>query len=63
MVISHNYKTHHNRLDNSNLLQWRLILLDYSFEFLTDFEYRKTLYKSLNKIDIKNKGKSKNSST
>ena len=55
MVISHNYKTRHNRLDNSNLLQWRVILLDYSFEFLTDFKYRKTLYKSMNKIEIKNK--------
>lgn len=55
MVISHNYKTRHNRLDNSNLLQWRLSLLDYSFDSLTDFKYRKTVYKSLNKTDIKNK--------
>lgn len=55
MVNSHNYKTRHNRLDNSNLLQWQLILLDYSSDSLTDFKYRKTLYKSLNKMDIKNK--------
>ena len=55
MVISHNYKTRHNRLDNSNLLQWRLILLDYSSDSLTDFKCRKTFYKSLNKTDIKNR--------
>lgn len=55
MVISHNYKTRHNRLDNSNLLQWRLILLDYSSDSLTDFKYRKTFYKSFNKTDIKNR--------
>lgn len=55
MVISYNYKTRHNILDNSNLLQWRLILLDYSSDSLTDFKYRKTFYKSLNKTDIKNR--------
>ena len=53
MVNADDKKINHNIFDNSNLVQWQLILIDYSSGPSPDFEHRRALYKSLNDMVIK----------
>lgn len=46
-------KTSYNILNNSNLVQWQLVLIDYSSDSSPDFEHRDILYKNLNNVVIK----------
>ena len=52
-VNADDQKTSYNILNNSNLVQWQLVLIDYSSDSSPDFEHRDILYKSLNNVVIK----------
>lgn len=52
-VNADDQKTSYNILNNSNLVQWRLVLIDYSSDSSPDFEHRDILYKNLNNVVIK----------
>ena len=53
IVNANDQKNSHNIFDNSNLVQWQLILIDYLSGSSPDFEHRRALYKSLNDMIIK----------
>ena len=52
-VNADDQKTSYNILNNSNLVQWQLVLIDYSSDSSPDFEPRDILYKNLNNVVIK----------
>lgn len=52
-VNADDQKTSYNILNNSNLVQWQLVLIDYSSDSSPDFEHRDILYKNLNNVVIK----------
>lgn len=45
IVNANDQKNSHNIFDNSNLVQWQLILIDYLSGSSPDFEHRRALYK------------------
>ena len=52
-VNADDQNTSYNILNNSNLVQWQLIFIDYSSDSSPDFEHMEALYKSLNNMVIK----------
>lgn len=52
-VNADDQKTSYNILNNSNLVQWQLVLIDYLSDSSPDFEHRDILYKNLNNVVIK----------